>query len=343
MSMESALNPREIQSRIRAGESLAAVAAAAGIPEDKVEPFAGPVLAEREHITQIARTGLVRRRGDATGHRSLGKVITERLQARRLDADLIVWDAFRLPDRTWRVVALLDQGELIREAWFTYDPRGRFNVAVNADARWLIGEEAPPGDNEPDHENTVDLNDELALIRATTEQPEEHDQQLAEVIRFGLSEGAEGSDVAEVDALYDIAGPRQNQLDDLYETLSGINEDSVQIYAGLSDPVLEPGPVVPLPDEELLADVPGLDSVMEPYGWLPPQSSTPETEEPSTRLADSVQEREPDPETIGQTEPDQSVEEAEGDGDPKPRRSRRRRASVPAWDDILFGGPPKRP
>ena len=39
--MDSALTPREIQARIRAGEPLSDVARAAGMAVDWVEPFAG--------------------------------------------------------------------------------------------------------------------------------------------------------------------------------------------------------------------------------------------------------------------------------------------------------------
>ena len=50
IEMKSALSPRDIQTRIRAGESLEDVGRIAGIPLDRVERFAAPVLAEREHI-----------------------------------------------------------------------------------------------------------------------------------------------------------------------------------------------------------------------------------------------------------------------------------------------------
>ncbi|ERK63851.1 PF11268 domain protein, partial [Propionibacterium acidifaciens F0233] len=53
--MDSALTPREIQSRIRAGESPDDVARAAGVPVDGIEGYAAPVLAEREHMAEMAQ------------------------------------------------------------------------------------------------------------------------------------------------------------------------------------------------------------------------------------------------------------------------------------------------
>lgn len=52
--MESALRPREIQARIRAGASVAQVAAAAGVSVDEIERFAHPVLLERSRATEMA-------------------------------------------------------------------------------------------------------------------------------------------------------------------------------------------------------------------------------------------------------------------------------------------------
>ncbi len=50
--MDSALSPREIQSRIRSGATVEEVAVEAGVGVDQVEPFAVPVLAELDHIIE---------------------------------------------------------------------------------------------------------------------------------------------------------------------------------------------------------------------------------------------------------------------------------------------------
>src|SRR6266540_2591262 len=53
--LESQMRPREIQARIRAGESVEQVAAAAGLPEHRVERFAYPVLLERSRTAELAQ------------------------------------------------------------------------------------------------------------------------------------------------------------------------------------------------------------------------------------------------------------------------------------------------
>ncbi len=181
IEMESALSPRDIQTRIRAGQTLDDVARVAGIPMERVERFAAPVLAEREHIAAQAMSSSVRRRGETSGHRSLRITVTERLLTRGVDIDTIAWDSHRLEDSRWAVTADYRSGDAARHATFIYDPRARFSVASDDEARWLLGEHSAargpqPGrrrgesaHHEADSEPTLDLSDDLALVRATQE------------------------------------------------------------------------------------------------------------------------------------------------------------------------------
>src|SRR5690606_17972505 len=52
IELASQLRPREIQARIRAGASVEQVAAAAGVPLQKIERFAYPVLLERSRTAE---------------------------------------------------------------------------------------------------------------------------------------------------------------------------------------------------------------------------------------------------------------------------------------------------
>ncbi len=146
--MDSALRPRDIQQRIRAGETAEAVAAAAQTTVEKIMPFAAPVLAERAHMADRAQRSSVRRVSDAgsTGAaRTLGDAVAAQLRSAGLPHDSVEWDSARREDGRWSLTARWTDGKREGEATYSFDHRGNFVVADNDDARWLVGDglEAP--------------------------------------------------------------------------------------------------------------------------------------------------------------------------------------------------------
>ncbi|ONH30965.1 septation protein SepH [Pseudofrankia asymbiotica] len=140
---ESALTPREIQARLRAGETAADVARAAGIPVERVERYEGPVLAERARVVQEARAALLPKDpGGATG-RPLGEVVDTRLMAGQDDPEAAQWDAWRRVDGIW-LVQLTSESRCARWTW---DPVVRRVRPHDDAARALVAPEpvdAPP-------------------------------------------------------------------------------------------------------------------------------------------------------------------------------------------------------
>lgn len=329
IDMESALTPREIQARVRAGDTLEDVARAAGMGIDWVEPFAAPVLAEREFVAGQAQAHPVRRGSETIAHRTLADVVSDRLASRRVDLDTVVWDAWKLEGRRWRVQISYDSGKSHREALFTYDAGGRFSVAENDDARWLLGLHSASHGPQPDRrrpqeeaEPTVGLNDELALVRVVQPRVDEpadpNDTVPLEELDGELDDAYAEGELAEVDGVYDIVPSSDSGLDVLYDMLSSFDEDSVQIYAGLIRPsdAAAPRPVLDeLPAEE-------------------PEEDEPEPE-PVAEATDV-----PEPEPVAEPEQPSLVDEAEATEEaPRPARPKRKRASVPSWDEIMFGSP----
>ncbi len=153
IQMESALRPRDIQARIRAGETPEAVAQAAQTSIDKIMTYAGPVLAEREHVAQRAQRSSVRRApGESTGAaRTLGDAVGAHLRSGNVDPGTVAWDAWRREDGRWALSAQFETAERRGTAEFTYDAPGNYVVLDNDDARWLVGEvvagAAPPVDD----------------------------------------------------------------------------------------------------------------------------------------------------------------------------------------------------
>ncbi len=156
IEVESPLRPKEIQARIRAGETVEEIADAAGIAVERVRWFEGPVLAERAYMADQAQAASVRRHGDsipsAPGPR-LGEIVAERLNAIGVDPDNAQWDAKKRADGSWQVQLTFTSGDRLRVAEWVFDPRRRHVLPAddNAARMSLPGAElphlaAPPGE-----------------------------------------------------------------------------------------------------------------------------------------------------------------------------------------------------
>jgi hypothetical protein len=117
--VESALPPREIQARLRAGETPEAVAKAAGVPLARVVPYAAPVIAERQRIVDEARAVPVTRPRGPKASRPLGEAVDAKLaEVTGFKADTVEWGARRRPDGTWVVtVSYAARGGRRSAAW----------------------------------------------------------------------------------------------------------------------------------------------------------------------------------------------------------------------------------
>lgn len=140
LDLESRLSPREIQARIRSGQSMDEVAAEAGISIERVERFAGPILHEREYIAQEAAKVSVRR-DDHGAVMLLGELVGQRLEQRGVPRDGMHWDAWRRDDGGWEVRLDYVAGGKERSAEWVYDPARRTMTADDDEARWLLEEE----------------------------------------------------------------------------------------------------------------------------------------------------------------------------------------------------------
>jgi hypothetical protein len=262
IQMESVIRPRDIQARIRAGETPEAVAQAAQTSVDKIMVYAGPVLDERQHVAERAQRASVRRRGGDTSQvRTLGEAVAAHLRSLNVDPDTVVWDAWRREDGRWSLTAQFG-GQLTgpREGTgqFTYDAPGNYAVLDNDDARWLVGEAV-----------------------SSAEAPAPADDLQERRRRLSAVPGNEPAPAATSDEL-------------------PLGVDAIELVH------------TDLPVEAFLDDS--------------PESDDPELREEAEEAAAA--------EDLEHDEPDTSDE-------PPARRAvqkKRGRASVPSWDEIMFGG-----
>lgn len=327
----SVLRPRDIQTRIRAGETPEDVASAAQTTVDKIMGFATPVLAERAYQAQLAQRASVRRRVASGPVSNLGAAVATHLETLDVDPESVEWDAWRREDGRWTVVAAYAARGEQRQAAFSYDTAGRFVVAEDDEARTLVGERVAgeesvarftvsgqSTDTSPDDDPTalqqpgddaaqLPLGDDaIGLVTGgrpwTLEQPVETEPLVRDEGQAEL-QGEVTIDLTETSAAVRAAGP-------------GGTGDADWIATQASErPAEDTPPVAPPPDGGPASDPwdqPGDDETVEGDA----------REEEQEEVADALFE----------------VPDAE---QPPPARSARSRgrASVPSWDEIMFGTP----
>jgi hypothetical protein len=112
--------PREIQQRLRAGESVAALARTSGTDEAWIRRFAAPVLAEQAKVIDLARSVTFTKRGVGPSGAALGQAVAANVIDRGVPLTLpdleAGWGAYQHPEGGWRVT-------------FTFPLRGRRQTA----------------------------------------------------------------------------------------------------------------------------------------------------------------------------------------------------------------------
>lgn len=266
IQMDSTLRPRDIQARIRAGETPEAVAQAAQTSVDKIMSFAAPVLAERQHVAERAQRSSVRRKaGETAGQaRTLGDCVEAHLRSTNVDPDTVEWDAWRREDGRWALTGEFTSIKRKGTAQFTYDAPGNYVTLENDDAKWLVGEG------------------------------------VAAIPSSSATQSAAARD--------DLQHARQRRLSSVPEDELPLGDDALEL---VKDPPVEP-------DEP-----------------LEPNDSTVDLTETAVEIR-----AEADPDGALATDEDQSSHDP-ADNEPASRRpvkKNRGRASVPSWDEIMFGG-----
>lgn len=141
---ESALPPKEIQARLRAGATPDEVAKAAGVPVARVLPYFAPVEAERERIIGEARRATVHRHRGPDATTPLGDAVDARLrEVAGLKDDSIEWTARRRADGAWVVALSYVARGGRRQAQWLWQPAGRSLTALDAAATRLATDAVP--------------------------------------------------------------------------------------------------------------------------------------------------------------------------------------------------------
>ncbi|MEJ3657003.1 septation protein SepH [Actinomycetes bacterium KLBMP 9759] len=139
IELESQLRPREIQARIRAGASVEQVASMAGVPLQKIERFAYPVLLERSRTAEVAQRAHPMR-ADGPDSRMLGDVVAHTFGLRGQEYAEAEWDSWKGEDGRWVVALSWRAGRSDNRAHWTFQPgaHGGTVTAVDEHASDLV-------------------------------------------------------------------------------------------------------------------------------------------------------------------------------------------------------------
>ena len=136
------ISVKEIQRRLRAGESFEQIAREGQTTVDKVERFSGPIMQEREYILSNARQLIMRKDAHRTDL-TFGDVVLAKLAPRGVDVDQISWNTWRLADGTWHIELHYPNRDGNGIATWNFDLSRRALDASDDNGAWLIDEEAP--------------------------------------------------------------------------------------------------------------------------------------------------------------------------------------------------------
>jgi Protein of unknown function (DUF3071) len=307
---ESALTPREIQARLRAGETAEEVAEAAGIPVARVARYEAPIAAERVRIVDEVRRATAPGPHRVSPGRQLGGVVDDRLAEDGLDPVMAQWLARRRPDGTWLVtVDLADH-----HAEWSWDSQARRVRAHDGGAQRLLS---------PSRSSAESL---IAVAPATgvTAEPA---PAPAPVSQEPPTPFAPARAVGE-STVSDTAPTRPMSARSGLVVLPGEGSSpaaSPRAQAPTATPALDdiPGTSAPGARPQVPSwtpgdnEIPGSGSVEGPHQSLEPSASAGDQ-------ADAAA--------------DASAEAPAAERPARPAaKSGKRRSAVPAWDDIVFG------
>jgi hypothetical protein len=350
--VESALSPREIQSRLRAGATAEEVAKAAGIPVGRVQRYEAPILAERDRVVSEARRASAPGPHRNTPGRPLGTLVDDRLREEAVEPESVVWDARRRTDGTWLVTLAMDEQEPARATW-SWDPQARRVRAVDAgasavlapvpvpttgpDSLTAVAEAAGVAPTQPStpqqaQREAIAVGDDL---RGRNAAPNRTARPNGLVVLPGRTEAADARESATPAGLgTDVPGGESLSSSAPRPDRNRMRAEASELLLPGAEPVARPSRQERLPQETSAVQSSG--SVVESTA---PRAAA--TEAPSVPTAPSSSGAVDGASVDDSAEPVDEITAAPGA--PAAAKtvakggSGRRRSAVPAWDDIMFG------
>ena len=348
--------PRDIQTRFRQGASVEEIAEESGWEPERVRRYEWPIVAERAHIIRAAQSVKIGRRSSASGTAQIPVTLSARIEevSERYGFEDATqdWTTRQQENGQWRVevdIALKDSvrqnlpAQVVFPARWVYNPANQGLYASNEAAYFLMG------------------NSEDAVAAAAKKAP-------VEVPPARLPKAPEPAPAP----LTSSESADERKLKELLERARSVRpaqveEPEVFVHRESAQPAEAPeaaAPVAAAPAEAPAAEAPAAEVPVAPVAEPAAPAEAPKAEAPAAPAAEAAAARgpltgapaahtpaaHPAPEDYSEHAPAaETAEVAEASAEtpaaeaptsekPKPSSSKKQRVSVPAWDDIIFGG-----
>lgn len=333
--------PRDIQTRFRQGASVEEIAEESGWEPERVRRYEWPIVAERAHIIRAAQSVKIGRRSSASGTAQIPVTLSARIEevSERYGFEDATqdWTTRQQENGQWRVevdIALKDSvrqnlpAQVVFPARWVYNPANQGLYASNEAAYFLMG------------------NSEDAVAAAAKKAP-------VEVPPARLPKAPEPAPAP----LTSSESADERKLKELLERARSVRpaqveEPEVFVHREPAQPVQPAEPVAPAapatpaaPAEAPKAEAPAAEAPAEVASTRGPLTGAPAAHTPAAHPApEDYSEHAPAAETAEASAAEAPAESApaeaaEAPASEKPKSSsKKQRVSVPAWDDIIFGG-----
>lgn len=343
--------PRDIQTRFRQGASVEEIAEESGWEPERVRRYEWPIVAERAHIIRAAQSVKIGRRSSASGTAQIPVTLSARIEevSERYGFEEATqdWTTRQQENGQWRVevdIALKDSvrqnlpAQVVFPARWVYNPANQGLYASNEAAYFLMG----------NSEDAV----AAAAKKAPVEVPPARLPKAPEPAPAPLT-SSESADERKLKELLERARsvrPAQVEEPEVFVHREPAQSTepvapaapAAPVASGVSAPVEPAAPAAPEPTAETSVETTDplavdseapVESVpVESFALPAPVEDAPTAEAPADAAQAPAVEA---PAAEAQAEPTS----ADSASEEKPKSSsKKQRVSVPAWDDIIFGG-----
>jgi hypothetical protein len=309
IELESQMRPREIQARIRAGESVEQVTAASGLPADKVDRFAYPVLLERSRTADLAQRAHPVRE-DGPDVQTLGEVVAHAFGLRGQEYTEASWDSWKGEDGKWVVQLRWTAGRSDNHAHWSFHPGAHGGTVTPLD----------------DHAH--DLLDPNPSRSLRTVRP------VTELARQALA--IQDASRPQPQVQQQVQPPVQAQVQAQPEP-QPVYVQPEPVYVQPEPPVYVPPAPEPQPEPVVVQEPAAVNKPVNKPVDQPPPAPEPEPQpepEPVSEPAAAATVTEPVQEQLVEPE---ATEEPPKPTPPRRGKGKKNHPIVPSWEDVLLG------